>query len=57
MKKEYVVLSRLLHDNDLYLPGDVVELTQEDALPLLMVGVVRQADEKVVKGRHRPGQL
>lgn len=43
MINNYSVVRRLMHDGVMYLPGDKVELTSEQAAPLLADGVVRQA--------------
>lgn len=43
-KKAYAVLSRLDHDGETYLPGDTVELTEDEAGVLVTLGVLAAAD-------------
>lgn len=45
----YIVQSPLDHDQKRYMPGSTVELTEEQAAPLLAAAVVEAATEKKKK--------
>lgn len=42
--RAFAVVKNLSHDNADYAPGDVVELSDEHAEPLLAAGVVEESD-------------
>lgn len=40
----YVALTRIEHNDEIYLPGDPITLTDDQAEPLLAVGAIQKSD-------------